>query len=74
MIFGISVANIVFLFLTYFANTRKLRIAYMILGAFFLVAVAIQIPATGRLLKDYRDLSTSYNANCVPELGKINVE
>ena len=46
----------------------------MILGAFFLVTVAIQIPATGRLLKDYRDLTNGFNDNCVPELGKLNVE
>ena len=45
----------------------------MILGAFFLLAVAVQLPATGRLLKDYRDLSGRYTDKCVPEIGKLNV-
>jgi len=72
IIYYIAIATIVFLIITYFANARKHRHAYMILGAFFLLIVAIQIPATGKLFRDYNELSGKYATGCTSELGALD--
>ena len=41
VIFGVSVASIAFLVLGYLVNHRKLRSAYMIIGALLLAAIAV---------------------------------
>lgn len=69
---GAGISTIVFLVFTYLANIRRNRVAYMILGVYFLILIAIIIPATGQVFRDYKSLGKSYNKNCVPELGKLD--
>jgi hypothetical protein len=42
-----SILAFIFLVLTYLANARRNRLAYLITGAFFLIVVGVTIGSTG---------------------------
>jgi len=71
---SIAISLMVILFFTYLANAKRLRIAYLILGSFFLISCAVQIPATGQLFRDYFKLNEYYSNNCARELGDLDVK
>lgn len=71
---SVGICFMVFLFFTYLANAKRLRIAYLILGSFFLISCAVQIPATGQLFRDYFRLNTHYSNNCAKELGELDAK
>lgn len=72
IIHAVALTTIIFLALTYLANAKRNRLAYMILGVFFLVVVAVSIPATGQLFRDYKKISHFYKDHCVSEISKID--
>lgn len=49
-----SVLTLVFLVLTYLANARRNRLAYLITGSFFLIVVGVTIATTGQVFRDYQ--------------------
>jgi magnesium-transporting ATPase (P-type) len=71
---ALAISFMVIMFFTYIANAKKLRIAYLILGSFFLISCAIQIPATGQLFRDYQAVNEFYTNNCPKELGDLDVK
>lgn len=71
---AVGIALIIILVLTFLANMKRLRVAYLILGTFFLLCATVQIPATGHLFRQYKGLQDHIKKNCRAEMGGIDAK
>ena len=75
MILGLSCLSIVFLVLVFLANARRLKIAYLILGTFFLFTTLTEVPAVGRVFRNYNEIDNEIRNNkCHNFMGDIDVD
>jgi len=56
IILVIAVTSIIFLALQFLANARRLKIAYLILGTYFMIALMLQVCAAGNVFRIYTNL------------------
>jgi hypothetical protein len=67
-----SVLTLIFLVLTYLANARRNRLAYLITGAFFLIVVGVTLASTGEVFRVYQGVETYMEGNYLGEMGKLS--
>ena len=69
--YGIAIGSALFLTLMFLSNYKRLKLAYLLLGAVFLISCMIQIPVTGKAFRQYTDIENQIR-NAVISLDSQN--
>lgn len=67
-----AIIAILLLVLIVIINLRKKEVSYLLTGTLLLLTLIVVVPATGKVFREYNNITAHYTNNCHEELGHLD--